>query len=245
MSVSTTTRPRLRNVEVQRVEREGERYFLVADPRRVANQDVLVNESYGQFLALADGAMAIDEITATANARTGLSIEIGAVVELFQRLDDLFLLDGSRYRTEIEHQLNDYRAAEFRRPALEDQAYPGDPDELLDMFEGFSPETPFEQESSGRDLKALVSPHIDYGRGGDTYAELWRRAAPDLGDVELVVLFGTDHNGAGPRLTLTEQSYATPWNILPTDIELAGNCPVSCSGIPLWKITRSLMSSTI
>jgi hypothetical protein len=37
---------------------------------------------------------------------------------------------------------------------------------------------------------------------------------------ELVIIFGTDHQGSEGRLTCTRQSYATPWGILPTDIQV-------------------------
>ena len=39
-------------------------------------------------------------------------------------------------------------------------------------------------------------------------------------DVELFVVFGTDHSGDGPRLTLTNQNYESPLGMLATDTEL-------------------------
>jgi AmmeMemoRadiSam system protein B len=32
-----------------------------------------------------------------------------------------------------------------------------------------------------------------------------------------VIMFGTDHQGSAGTLTLTRQSYATPWGVIPTD----------------------------
>jgi hypothetical protein len=66
-------------------------------------------------------------------------------------------------------------------------------------------------------LRGVVSPHIDYERGGETYARLWRMCAPALDEVELVIILGTDHAGSPGSLTLTRQSYATPLGVLPTD----------------------------
>jgi AmmeMemoRadiSam system protein B len=66
-----------------------------------------------------------------------------------------------------------------------------------------------------RDVRGLVSPHIDYERGGAVYAGVWRRAAASIREVELAIMFGTDHIGGG-KLTLTHQRYATPWGVLPT-----------------------------
>ncbi len=36
-------------------------------------------------------------------------------------------------------------------------------------------------------------------------------------EADLVIMFGTDHQGSNGTVTLTRQSYATPWGVLPTD----------------------------
>ncbi len=65
----------------------------------------------------------------------------------------------------------------------------------------------------------LLSPHIDYGRGGAVYAHAWKRVALAARQAELVILLGTDHYG-GDLFTLTRQNYATPYGVLPTDVAL-------------------------
>lgn len=202
------------------MEQDGGNYFLIKDPRQMAKQALIVRQELGAFLAHADGTLAVEQIISAVRTRTGSDVQDSAVKDLFEQLDKFFLLEGERYESEVARKLNDYRAGEFRAPALEGQAYPDEPDDLLDMLEGFAPDIPDDQQPTGQVLKAIVSPHIDFARGGDTYAEVWRAAAPDLEDVELAVVFGTDHYGSGPRLTLTRQSYATPWNILPNDADL-------------------------
>jgi AmmeMemoRadiSam system protein B len=61
----------------------------------------------------------------------------------------------------------------------------------------------------------LLSPHIDYPRGGPVYAQVWKRAEQAVREADLVVLFGTDHQGTD-SFTLTRQNYATPYGTLPT-----------------------------
>lgn len=65
----------------------------------------------------------------------------------------------------------------------------------------------------------VLSPHIDYGRGGSLYAGTWMAALPAVASAEVVVIFGTDHAGSAGRLTPTRQHYATPWGPLPTDVD--------------------------
>jgi AmmeMemoRadiSam system protein B len=65
-------------------------------------------------------------------------------------------------------------------------------------------------------IVGLVSPHIDYQRGGRVYAGVWERAAAAVRDADLAIILGTDHAGSAGRITLTRQHYATPYGVLPT-----------------------------
>ena len=49
---------------------------------------------------------------------------------------------------------------------------------------------------------------------------MWQRAQTAVSQADLVVILGTDHNGGLGSLTLTRQAYATPYGVLPTDLEL-------------------------
>ncbi len=66
-------------------------------------------------------------------------------------------------------------------------------------------------------MRGLVSPHIDYDRGGPVYARTWQHARAAVREAEVVVILGTDHAGSPGTLTPTRQDYATPWGTLPTD----------------------------
>jgi AmmeMemoRadiSam system protein B len=70
--------------------------------------------------------------------------------------------------------------------------------------------------ASGTDGSGLVSPHIDYARGGSVYAQVWNQAEDAIRSAELAVIFGTDHFGGDASITLTRQNYATPFGVLPT-----------------------------
>jgi predicted class III extradiol MEMO1 family dioxygenase len=63
----------------------------------------------------------------------------------------------------------------------------------------------------------VLSPHIDYARGGLVYAATWKAAREAVASAEVVVIFGTDHAGSPGQLTPTAQRYATPWGVLPVD----------------------------
>jgi AmmeMemoRadiSam system protein B len=66
----------------------------------------------------------------------------------------------------------------------------------------------------------VVSPHIDYMRGGMTYARVWRRAAAAARGADLAIVVGTDHFGASGSITLSHVPYATPFGVLPQPPEI-------------------------
>ncbi|MCA9928871.1 MAG: AmmeMemoRadiSam system protein B, partial [Anaerolineales bacterium] len=63
-------------------------------------------------------------------------------------------------------------------------------------------------------------PHIDYQRGGPVYAKVWQRAKTAVLDADLILIFGTDHNGGPGTFTLTRLPYTTPYGELPTDVAI-------------------------
>jgi hypothetical protein len=64
--------------------------------------------------------------------------------------------------------------------------------------------------------RALITPHIDFARGGAIYASVWQAVAEAAKQADLVIIFGTDHRGTGQMFTLTDADYATPYGTLPT-----------------------------
>jgi AmmeMemoRadiSam system protein B len=179
---------------------------------------VVVPRMLGPLLALCDGTRESSAIRAAAAIRFGLPVAQSTVDQLLEALDDAVLLDNERYQQEHARVLEDYRAAPFRPPSVAGGSYPGDPDKLRAMLRGY-----LDDVAAGDDGptggRGLVSPHIDYARGGPVYARVWKRAAEAVKQADLAVIFGTDHFG-GSGLNLTRQNYATPFGVLPTATDL-------------------------
>ncbi|MBN2100161.1 MAG: AmmeMemoRadiSam system protein B [Dehalococcoidia bacterium] len=76
-------------------------------------------------------------------------------------------------------------------------------------------------------VKGIISPHIDFPRGGPIYGEVWATAAVSVKEADLIVILGTDHNGGEGGITLTRQSYETPWGVLPTDQDVVDRIATS------------------
>ncbi len=210
--------PRLRPVDLRPIVRNGRQYVVVRDPLRLSEQMVMIPQTLAPALALCDGTRDLRAIRAALMVRYGVRVNEETLRSLIATLDELYLLENERFREAQARALEIYRRAPFRPPMLAEEVYPEDPTALRQLIRRF------EEEASGEDLeedgRGLVSPHIDYARGGRTYARVWRRAAPFVREADLAVILGTDHYGEDRSITLTRQHYATPFGVLPTALSV-------------------------
>ena len=215
-------KPKLRPVEPVWVVHEGQRFLRLSDPMGLAEKSIMVPASLAPLLALFDGTRDERGLRAGLALRTGVQTSGSQVAELIAGLDEALLLENGSYMKAAADALRDYRRAESRSPSHAEVVYPSDPDELAAALGGYAARVPpgGAPLPSSATLKGVVTPHIDFERGGETYAQLWRECAPALDEVDLVIIFGTDHGGSPGALTPTRQSYATPLGVLPTDREV-------------------------
>lgn len=206
--------PRLRPLDLRPIMRDGRPYVAVRDPLRLSDQLLLIPQPLAAALALCDGTRDLRAIRAALMVRYGVRVDEEALRSLIAALDEMYLLENERFREAEARALERYRRAPFRPPMLAEEVYPGDPEALRQRIRQALAEVPEEDpEPEGR---GLLSPHIDYARGGRIYAQVWKRAAPFVREADLVVIFGTDHYGEDRSITLTRQHYATPFGVLPT-----------------------------
>jgi len=207
--------PKLRPLDARWINHDGQPGILLQD-RLCISQPALIPEALVPLLSLCDGARSLEAIRIGFELRTGMPISLATVERLAGELEEALLLDGIRFRAAYQKSLEEYRTAPHRAMSLSGQVYPADPNELEWMLTGYGKDLKKGANVPTR-LRGIVCPHIDFARGGPTYAGVWEQASQEAARSDLVVVFGTDHSGGGPALNLTRQSYSTPWGILPTD----------------------------
>ena len=213
--------PKLRPIDIQSTVQRGQPVLLLRDPLQLSGNYVVLPETLGPALAMLDGALALNDIRLGAMVSYGLVYPDELLQYLIEVLDENFMLENARAAAAHERDLTAYRTAPFRLPAMAGLSYPADPAELRRLFDGYLRQV---NGAGGAVLngagRGVFSPHIDYHRGGPVYAAVWQQAAAMAQAAELVILLGTDHYSMDDRLTLTRQSYATPYGLLPTDTAL-------------------------
>jgi len=213
------SKPQLRLVDFQPVIHQGERMWLLRDPWELSDRQLIFPQSLAGMLHLCDGTRTVRQIHADFSAQIDAQVPFAIIAEAITELDNAYLFRNDRYETKRTQVLSAYRAQTYRPPALADLSYPGSVRELDVLFQQYGREI---EDGDGREWngRGVVSPHIDYQRGGSVYARVWRRAAPAALRADLVLIFGTDHNGSPGSITLTRLPYATPYGILPNDPHL-------------------------
>ena len=210
--------PKLRPIHPQPAVARGQPILLLQDPLQLAETAVFIPQSLAPLLAFCDGTRNLDELRASLMIRAGIRISAADLEFVISRLDEALLLENARSSAALEKALEAYRAAPSRPPSMAGNGYPAEPDALCALLDGYLNALPPDSEPKGRLFRGLVSPHIDFQRGGAVYAQVWDRAAEAARRAELVVILGTDHHGSDGRITLTRQHYATPYGVLPTDV---------------------------
>lgn len=212
--MSELDRPRLRPVEINPVEENGERFFVVHDQQQLSDQSLVVSPTGAWLLQHFTGENSREEIREKFREETGESLPSDMLRELIDALDENYLLQNERAQQRIQSVVDDFKQRDVRRATLPGQSIPGDPGDLSQFFaetleaqDGSEPETDFD---------GLVLPHIDYFRGQKTYTKTLPHleAMPDF---ERVVILGISHYSCPVPFSITDKAYETPHGTVPVD----------------------------
>jgi AmmeMemoRadiSam system protein B len=216
-------RPRLRPLELFPVEVDGQSLICLRDPSGLTERLGFLPRPAALVAALCDGTRTLTDVATEFRRRTGTTIVEDQIAKLLEQLDEGLFLEGARIDEHRRTVLSAFRAAPRRAASHAGGGYAGGADELAATLDDWKAQVASEAEppplAAGPGAPALlVAPHIDFHRGGLTYARAYRALAgapPDL-----VVVFGTDHNGFEHPFTLTRKDYETPLGAVPTDVAL-------------------------
>ena len=193
--------------------------WLLRDPLELSETQLVLASPLAQTLVYCDGTRDIEGIRSDLADDLQIPVDYAIIEDTIRQMDEACLLENER-SSEAKHiKLKEYSEQESRKPALAGLGYSADPFELTSEFLAYG---------EGDDLddwipwtgRGIVSPHIDYQRGGDVYSHLWQRAEVAVKQADLIIIFGTDHYGRDGSITLTTRPYETPFGVLPNDLEL-------------------------
>jgi MEMO1 family protein len=218
--------PQLRNVEAFPVQSEsGEPLVCLRDPAGFAERPIFLNQTLVFLVSRMNGGNSLRDIQADFLRNTGEILPMEQLQDLVERLDEERYLDSERFRNYWDEQIRDFLQAPVRLARHANAAYQGEAEALEGEIRGFfsPPEGPGLDPDPGpqNTLRGLVAPHIDFHRGGPTYAHAYKKIAQNP-EIDRIVLFGTCHTPMRQRFALTRKHFDTPFGVMETDAELVG-----------------------
>jgi AmmeMemoRadiSam system protein B len=228
-------RPALRALEAFPVEEDGRRLIALRDPSGFTEQIVVLPVPLLDLVSLFDGEHTVAEMQAVLKARHGEAPTAEQIAEVVRGLDEHGFLDSPRFAERRRAIEEAFRLSPVRRAAHAGGAYAGDGEALAAQIQGFfgHPDGPgpggagpMATPGSGPDrappppssLRGLIAPHIDFHRGGPTYAWAYRELL-QRSDADLFVILGTCHAGMPDPFAVTLKPYETPLGPAPVDRE--------------------------
>lgn len=209
--------PKIRDLHPVPYDQNGKPSFLLRDPLQLNGHMLVIPQAIAPLLYIADGTRDLSTLSTIMDYHYGIKVGTQELSDILAVFDDAFLLENERSSEAFQTALSEYRNADYRHPASAGGSYPADPAKLHRLLQDYleaSDAAPGDPGAAG-----VLSPHIDYDRGGHIYADVWKRAAASLPAAELIIVIGTDHYSGKNEITLTRQHYATPYGVLPTDID--------------------------
>ena len=225
-------KPKLRAIDIVPVQFNGRPHLLLRDPLQLTDKMLVVSVQAGLLLALLDGTRTLREIQVDLMRLTGEFVMSDQIEGLLSQLDECLFLENERFREALTAAIDSYRKSPFRPPALAGSAYPADGQTLKSMLDSFfeppkGPGRPSGQKY-GQPLKAIVAPHIDFSRGGTTYAWAYKDLA-EAPPADLFVVLGIAHYPMENLFAATMKDFATPLGLARTDVEFVEALSQKCS----------------
>jgi AmmeMemoRadiSam system protein B len=217
--MSSLERPKLRPLAPRRIEHQGQSFVMLEDPSGAVPLPVLITlGGYHHVVRHFNGQSTLDEIQARVLRETGQFLAMKDLQDLVRRFDEALILEGPAFA--MFHQ--EYRESGRRPAALAGRSYAATLRALRAQLEQFFvgargaglPATDGVPAAAG--FRGILSPHIDFQRGGPVYTWSYRELV-ERSHADTFVILGVAHQYCRRRFALTCKDFETPLGVVPTD----------------------------
>ncbi len=220
--MGTLERPALRPLHAQRFDHEGQSFVALEDPLGAAPNPVLVPlDGFHLVVRRFDGKTTLNDIQIQILRETGQLIPTTDLRGLVERLDQAMMLDGPTFAAFLEGYRGERTRSAFhagRSYAKTERALRAQLNQyFLDSQGAGEPVVgrDRDRDDSGT-LRGIISPHIDFHRGGTVYTWAYKELA-ERSQAEVFVILGVAHQYCRHRFALTYKDFETPLGLARTD----------------------------
>ncbi len=214
--------PRLRSIEAFPVKMDSQDLVCVRDPEGLAEQPIFLNRALLFLVSRMNGQHTLRDIQADYFRAAGEILPMETLESLVAQLDEQHYLDSPSFHSYFQALVRQYREAPSRPARHAGSAYEASRDALISQIQSYftSPDGPGQshQPDNSKPLRGLIAPHIDFMRGGPTYAHAYGALAGHPG-ADTYIIFGTCHSPMPKRFSVSDKDYETPLGAARTDKE--------------------------
>jgi hypothetical protein len=202
----------------------GGRVVALRDPQGYASAVLMLPLPLLDIVSMFDGQHTLRDIQETVMRRHGELVDTARLAGIVDTLDAHGFLDSPAFAERQQTIDRAFLDLPARPAAHAGGAYAGTPDALRAQIDRFfdGPHGPGAIRwgaAAGAGLRGAIAPHIDFHRGGPTYAWGYRPVA-EQSDADCFVILGTCHAGLPEPFALTAKDYETPLGAAPVDHDL-------------------------
>ena len=223
--------PKLRYVEAFPVEAQGQKLVCLRDPQNLSGRVLFVSSEALFIISLFDGKHSILDIQEKYMRQFKTLVFRDEIQGLINQLDEALMLDSENYRNfrnKLEEEFKNSRVRESSHAGL---SYPQEAHEVKNWLSSFFEKTEQSHPPKSEDgkINGIISPHIDFRRGGRSYALAYRELINRC-DADLYIIFGTSHYADVENpFILTKKNFKTPFGEVETDTEILEKLVERCN----------------
>jgi AmmeMemoRadiSam system protein B len=221
-------RPAVRPLEIMPVRTNQGELLMVRDPLGIIEGAAVMvpDPILLLFMQMADGQTTTGEMAQKVTMATGQIMPPGIFEKVAQQLDEALLLQSERFVEALKKKYEAFMNSPVR-PYRVFQQNGGDRLKMLKelgdemrrhKMSSLSP--PKEMGLPRASVRGVLSPHIDYQRGGEAYAWAYQALKEYGTGARTFIILGTSHRGGSHRFIATRKHYDTPFGQLETNQEL-------------------------
>lgn len=226
--------PALRPLEIFPVQHEGRQLILVRDPLGIIPgmaalpPDPLILI----ILQMANGQSTVEDMAKVAREQTGMIVTADKITNIVREMDQAGMFFSERYLELRREREKAYQQKEHRESAM----FEGEDRLLLIKQLGEelrrhkdAPHAVRGLDLNGANVRAVLSPHIDFERGGPIYTWAYEALAKHTSARTFIVL-GTLHRPSENPFIATRKPYKTPLGVAEIDTEMLAELEKEYSG---------------
>lgn len=230
--------PALRPVDLVPIEYEGEQLICMSDPTQLVEEQLLLSPGAAFVASLLDGRHGVEDIQGVFREYAGgAELPAETIFSVVHHLDERGFLYTDSFEVIFQRAREEFGRAAVRPAFLAGRSYPDDPDTLrafLDeqfLRDGGPGTRPNGKAKRSGHLRGLIVPHIDFHRGGHTYAHGYLRLS-DHEAPDTVFVFGVAHAAEPVPFILTRKDFDTPLGMVKADTAMLDRIEKACAWDP-------------